>query len=200
MTIETKEVKAFIESLNVSHFGVTLTKDNVTIAGLAYLIDMGLKQSLSDVDSVNRAKIIGVNKNGGAVDGAWKETKRTDEAKRLSVEYDGSSDSRGKLADAWIADATAAKFGRILSGDLTVSESGTRGDAVLTEMRSIVGEALVTKIRKTNDSLPKASRVEIPTGKDLRKLVDEKLADETFAAKVRELAEQRLGMVSGIEL
>ena len=139
------DLQSLIDSLNVSHQGVTLSQDNATIEALRYLIDMGLKQSLGDVDSVNRPQIVGRKSDGSVPQNVWKNDRLIREAKRLGVRVE----DREALADAWCKDAIESKFDKILSGGLTVSESGSRGDAVMTEIRRLVGNSIILATRKT---------------------------------------------------
>ena len=192
--VNLNELEVFFADLAIEHQGQSLTEDNLTIEGLAYLLDMGLKQALGDVASVNRPNIIGTTADGGLPKGNWKDAKRAVEAKRLGfVAFNPTNaDDRARLADLWIADAIETKFVKIMSGELTVSENGTRGDEVLREMRSLVEKAITTRYKKDNLSLPKPQQKVIPTGKEMRKLVDDRLADEAIAKQIRTLAETRI--------
>lgn len=191
MTITENEVSAMVESLNVTHQGMTLTKDNATIAGLAYLIDMGLKQSLGDLNSTSRPAIVGVNSKGKVPDIVWSDVKRFREASRLGfVGWANTPEGKESLATAWIADAIATKFAKILSGELTVSEAGVRGDEVTREMRDLVELAVAAKAKKANAVVPK--------GKDMKASIDAALANDAIAAKFRALAEDEIARRNGV--
>jgi hypothetical protein len=190
------KANSFLETLqgiNVTHEGVTLSYDNMTPDALRYLLDMGLKQSLSDVGSVNRAKIVGTKGDGTPAKDAWSQDKITKEGKRLGV-YIGD---REAFADAWIADATNAKFARILSGELTVSESGERTtDPTLREAKRLIEATIAMRC--------KANKTAVPTGKALSDLVKQVLSDdvkrESWMAKARkslaEIAADDLGDIT----
>lgn len=193
-----------IESFTATHHGVTLDYSNLTPSGLAYLLDMGLKQSLTDVATVNRPKITGLTSKGAAYTekGVWTAKNRLDESARLAIaDYDDSdAESRKALADAWIAEAVAAKFARILAGELTVSASGTRGDALQREMVRLVGIQLLATIRAKNAKLGKAEQLPILSGKALTLAVQEKLVNPKVAEYFRPIAEANLAATDALDI
>lgn len=183
-----------LEAFSASHSGIVLTYDNLTPAGLTYLLDMGLKQSLGDIASVNRPKITGITSKGLAytADDVWTEKKRIDEATRLGISYDMTLEDRKALADAWIADANLTKFAKILNGELTVSASGERGDALQREMYAIVETSITNFIRAQNLKLAKSDQVAIPKGPAMKAAIKEKLSNPAVYEKVKALAEPKL--------
>ena len=56
-------------------------------------------------------------------------------------------------------------------------------------MREIIEEAITKRIRDLNASLPKAAHRELPTGREMRKLVDEKMTNEQTYTVVQKMAQ-----------
>jgi hypothetical protein len=189
--------------LNVSHQEQTLTYDNLSASALLYLIDMGLKQSLGDLATTTRPAIVGEKQDGTLVPekDQWKDTKRLREAIRLGfTAFNNTIDERKALATAWIKDATAAKFTKILSGELSVGSNGPRMTPIEAEMFEIVSGSILGNHKKANDSLPKAQRKAEPTVKELRQQVMDKFLDAAFHAKVKALAERRIAERDALEI
>ena len=157
MTINSGDLKKFFVELSVKHQGQSLTAENLTLEALAYLLDMGLKQALGDVESVNKPAILGTTSDGGVPKNSWKDTKRYREALRLGfTNWTNDTAGREALATAWLQDATSTKFAKILSGELSVTENGSRSDTLTRTMRDIIETAITKRIRDLNVNLPKA--------------------------------------------
>ena len=201
MTINSSDLKKFFTDLSVTHQGQVLTADNITLEALGYLIDMGLKQALGDVESVNKPAIIGTTSDGGTPKNSWKDTKRCREALRLGfTNWNNDAAGREALATAWLHDATSSKFAKILSGELSVTANGSRSDMLTRTMRDIIEAALTKRIRDLNASLPKAQHRELPTGRDMRKLVDEKMSNEQTFATVKTMAQTQLDANNALDI
>ena len=197
MTINIDELSDMIDSMSITHQGQTLTAENATIAGLAYLIDMGLKQSLGDLQTTSRPPITGFKKDGSPCDTAWKPTKRQSEARRLGfADWQDTPENREALATVWIDDAIATKFAAILSGELTVSASGVRGDAVTRLTRELIETAILNNTREENKT--RKVKLPVPKGDVLKAMIDENMATPDIAAYFRDLAEKRLAEESGM--
>ena len=201
MTINSSDLKKFFTDLSVNHQGQVLTTDNITLEALDYLIDMGLKQALGDVESVNKPAILGATSEGGTPKNSWKDTKRFREALRLGfTNWHNDAAGREALAAAWLQDATSSKFAKILSGELSVTSNGSRSDMLTRTMRDIIEAALTKRIRDLNASLPKAQHRELPTGRDMRKLVDEKMSNEQTYATVKNMAQTQLDANNALDI
>jgi hypothetical protein len=153
-------------------YGKTVTESDWTLHLLAYAIGNGLKSAIGDVESVSRAAIMGKGST------PWKEERRIREAKALGLDtYDGSESAMEVLADKCIAKAIDDKLAKAASGELTVGDATSRGDAVWSRMMMLVGNALNAKREK--DGKKKL------VGKDLSAAARDKLSDADFAAKIR---------------
>jgi hypothetical protein len=179
-----------------THQGFTYDYDAMTPKNIPWFFDMGHKQGLGDVATTSRPPIVGFTKDGGIPSTLWKDEKRTKEAKRLGfTDWRDTPDNRATLADAWIKDALQGKWTRILDGELTVNESGTRGDKITTYIRDKAKELVTVRIKKENDSKPKAQRVAIPTGAVMKGLVDAWIAaNPATVEKIRALAEMDVAL------
>ena len=198
---EMTEMMTALDNMTFTHQGQTLNRDNVTVDGLLYLINMGLKQALGDVESVNRAPIMGLTNKGDVPANAWKPERRAREAKALGLKWKDTTEDRKALADAWITAANKTKFEKILNGELEVGETNGHdgGDEVYQMMKELVSKAIIAAITKANLSLPKTAQVVLPKGKDLTKRVREKLANADISAHFRAKAEQMIAIAKAAD-
>jgi hypothetical protein len=181
--------------------GITLDYDTMTPEGLETFITGGHKQAFIDITGTKRPPITGKKKDGNEAPGSWKDTKRISEAQRLGLtDYHNTASDKERLADAVLYEMNLARFNAILSGEYTISESGTRGDSVAQRMFALCSAHYLKALKAKNDALPKDRRIVVPTGKALRKVIQSKLETPAVHDYFKGLAETQLAQEATITI
>lgn len=144
--------------------------DEITPAGIAYLLQYGFAKSLQD-------SVAGLKKDVIA-----------NRARYESDIPDGAAMSDEELAEVVLSDKMAERFADILAGKVGTRVGGQRLDPLARTMRDIAHEAIFAAAAKKG--------VKRPDGEALRAITEKWL--EVNKAKAEEMAKARLAAVASL--